>query len=91
MAMILLWFMLNFADIGITLVCLKGGFTELNPLWTAYLSLNVWVYIKGVLAALVVLGLMAWHRPRLIAWLNAGLGGVVLWNLCCLSSYRSRV
>ena len=80
-----LWIALNLADLALTIVAVKMGLTEINPLFalmTTQIAVLVIVKILLTVAAIVFLALI--KKLHLLKWLNIGMAVVVAWNLLWL-------
>lgn len=80
-----LWIALNLADLALTIIAVKMGLTEINPLFalmTTQIAILVIVKILLTIAAIGFLALI--KRLYLLKWLNIGMAIVVAWNLLWL-------
>jgi hypothetical protein len=75
---------LNQVDLGLTLLAIHLGFSELNPLVNSMLDMPVLL----VLVKLVLPVGIAWLMPGRLLWPSIGLLGlVVIWNLVELITF----
>jgi len=68
---------LNVLDALFTRIALSHGAVEIMPLAQLFGS-NL--LLKGLIAAAVVALLVLFGRPKLLRWLNIGMGAVVAWG-----------
>jgi len=80
-----LWIALNLADLALTIVAVKMGLTEINPLFALMTDqIAVLVIVKVILTVAAVVLLALIKKLHLLKWLNIGMAVVVAWNLLWL-------
>jgi hypothetical protein len=89
MAILLLFIALQFCDVLTTLIFLRQGVTEVNPLirFALTLSASPALPLFAIKAAGCGLAYLAWrsHRRRLLARVNCFFAVCVAWNLVAIS------
>lgn len=77
-----LWIALNLADLALTIVAVKMGLTEINPLFALMTTHIAALVIVKILLTMVAVGFLALIKKLyLLKWLNTGMAIVVAWNL----------
>lgn len=80
-----LWIVLNLADLALTIVAVKMGLTEINPLFALMTTQIAALVIVKILLTVAAIGFLALiKRLYLLKWLNIGMAIVVAWNLLWL-------
>jgi hypothetical protein len=84
---VLIFIILNEADIILTTVALYLGSTECNILLASLKSPAMMACGKAVLCLAVIAALIAFKRQYLFKWVNAGMMLVVFWNTAAVVSW----
>jgi hypothetical protein len=84
---VLIFIILNEADIILTTLALYLGSTECNALLASLKSPAMMALGKAVLCLVVVFGLIAFKRQHLFKWINFGMLAVVIWNIAAVISW----
>lgn len=80
-----LWIALNLADLTLTIVAVKMGLTEINPLFALMTTNIAALVIVKILLTMAAVGFLALIKKLyLLRWLNIGMAIVVAWNLLWL-------
>ncbi len=84
---VLIFIILNEADIILTTIALYLGSSECNMLLASLKSPAMMAAGKAVLCLAIIAGLIALKRQYLFKWLNIGMLLVVAWNTLAVISW----
>jgi len=84
---VLIFIILNEADIILTTIALYLGSSECNMLLASLKSPAMMACGKAVLCLAIIAGLIAFRQQRLFKWLNIGMLLVVIWNTVAVISW----
>jgi len=84
---VLVFIILNEADIVLTTVALALGSSELNFIYSTFRSPALMACIKVLMVGVIILALQSMRRTNLFSWLNIGMLAVVGWNALAVLSW----
>jgi hypothetical protein len=84
---VLIFIILNEADIILTTIALYLGSSECNLLLASLKSPAMMAVGKAVLCLAIISALIAFKRQNLFKWLNIGMLLVIIWNTAAVISW----
>jgi hypothetical protein len=84
---LLVFVVLQAADLATTALTLKLGGAEINPLVHSVMSMNpvVGLIVAKMLAVLIAIGCASLNKAKALQRANLVFGGIIIWNLSVIA------